>query len=182
MTYEITEIKAGSAEAVNLIKLFTKTFSDSEGEEEGALIGQLVQNFIEQTEADDICICNAKENASFIGSAIFSRFECADATRAFLMAPVAVHSAYQGKGIGQKMIHYGLSSLKERGVKLALTYGDIKFYSKTGFRPISEDLVPSPLTLSYPEAWLGQSLDGGEIQKVIGPTQCVKAIENPVYW
>lgn len=92
-----------------------------------------------------------------MGSIIFSRLTCEDGTKAFLMAPVAVHSDYHGRGIGRGLINFGLDSLREAGVTLALTYGDINFYSKTGFMPISEELVRAPLPLSYPEGWLGQN-------------------------
>jgi len=52
---------------------------------------------------------------------------------AFLLGPVAIHTSYQGKGIGQKLINFGLNTLKENGVELAFTYGDPNFYSKVGF-------------------------------------------------
>ncbi|MCK5334537.1 MAG: GNAT family N-acetyltransferase, partial [Gammaproteobacteria bacterium] len=62
------------------------------------------------------------------------------------------------------------------------TYGDPKFYSKVGFSLISEKLVKAPLTLTYPEGWLAQSLVGDEIEAITGSSYCVEALNKPEYW
>ncbi|MCG5517084.1 MULTISPECIES: hypothetical protein [unclassified Ectothiorhodospira] len=41
---------------------------------------------------------------------------------------------------------------------MVLTYGDPNYYSRIGFKPITEALAPAPFTLKQPEGWLGQSL------------------------
>ena len=96
--------------------------------------------------------------------------------------PVAIQTGSQGKGIGQKLIQYGLASLKEKGVALVLTYGDPDFYSKVGFRSISEKVVKAPLKLSYPEGWLGQSLLNHEVKPILADSHCVNAMYKPEYW
>ena len=101
---------------------------------------------------------------------------------AFLLSPVAIHTKYQRKGIGQKLINYGIHHLKENGIALVFTYGDPKFYSKVGFSPISEKLVKAPLKLTYPEGWLGQSLVSDKIEPVSGRSYCVSALNKPEYW
>ena len=65
---------------------------------------------------------------------------------------------------------------------LALTYGDPNFYSKVGFGVVSEQVVPAPLKLSYPEGWLAQSLVGDEIEPIAGKSYCVEAFNKPEIW
>ncbi len=98
------------------------------------------------------------------------------------MAPVAVHTSYQGQGIGQGLIAFGLNTIKEDGVELAFTYGDPRFYAKVGFQPISEEIVKAPLTLTYPEGWLAQSLLGDHMEPIPGKPSCVEAFNKPDYW
>jgi len=101
---------------------------------------------------------------------------------AFLLSPVAIHTNYQGKGTGQKLINFGLNTLKENGVELVFTYGDPNFYSKVGFSLIAEKLVKAPLKLTYPEGWLGQSLISNDIEPIKGNSFCVEALNKPDLW
>ena len=182
MNYDMITTKPDADMAQKLVGLFTSSFGDSEGEDEGALIGKLVQDFLEMTDVTELQIAVALDGENLVGSAIFSRFYCADDTDAWLMAPVAVATDRQGTGIGQALISHAVRSLGAAKANLIITYGDINFYGKTGFIQISEDLVPAPLPLSYPHGWLGQTVNGKEIAPVKGPTQCVKAINDPLYW
>jgi len=124
----------------------------------------------------------ATENEQIAGSIIFSRLTFESDVNAFLLAPVAVHTSYQGKGTGQKLIYFGLNTSKERGVELAFTYGDPKFYARVGFRPISEKIVKAPFILTYPAGWLAQSLVSAEIKPIPGNSKCVEAFNNSEYW
>ena len=72
--------------------------------------------------------------------------------------------------------------LKLLGVKLAFTYGDPNYYSKTGFVHISESIIRALFKLSQPEGWLAQSLDGKPMQSMQGTTECVEALSDPKYW
>jgi len=80
------------------------------------------------------------------------------------------------------LINYGLRELKAKGVELVLTYGDINFYSKVGFDPISEEIVKAPVKLTYPEGWLGQSLISDTVEPIDDQPSCVKALNKPEYW
>lgn len=182
---EISKFNLGDAEKrIGEIEyLFVKTFSDSEGESEGKLIGELVSDFVAKTESQDVNIFTAIEDEEIIGCVIFSRLSFEKSRiNAFLLSPVAVYPKYQGKGIGQNLINFGHNNLDKNGVELVFTYGDINFYSKVGYEPISEDLVKAPLELSYPEGWLAQSLIDEEIPSISGSSFCVEALDNPEYW
>ncbi len=163
-------------------QLFTKTFSDSEGQSEGLVIGNLVFDLMTRTDGGDFCGFVATENQNIIGSIFFSRMTFENKVEAFLLSPVAIDTSYQGKGVGQKLINFGLNALKERGVELVFTYGDPNFYTKVGFRNITEKVVKAPFKLTYPEGWLGQSLGGDEIEPINGNSHCVDAFNNPELW
>ena len=163
-------------------QLFTKVFSDSEGQTEGLLIGNLAYDLMTDTNAQDIYGFVAIENEQIIGSILFTRLTLQDAINAFLLSPVAIHTTYQGKGIGQKLINFGINHLKENGVKLVFTYGDPNYYSKVGFCHITEKIIKAPLKLTQPEGWLGQSLVSDEIEPITGNSYCVEALNKPEYW
>lgn len=165
-----------------IVSLFTSVFAQSEGEAEGTLIGQLAQDLLEKTDEHDLYCFIAVENSQIVGSIFFSRLDFENGIEAFILAPVAVHSDHQGKGIGQALINHGLSALKSRGVSVVLTYGDPGFYQKVGFRSISHEVIRAPFALSQPEGWLGQSLLDDSIETLSGQCACVAALSEPKYW
>jgi putative acetyltransferase len=163
--------------------LFTSVFTQSEGEKEGVLIDNLAKDLIASTDSQDLYGFLAVDREHIFGAIFFSRltFEQKDID-VFILAPVAVHSDYQGIGIGQALITHGLQEMKKSGVRFVITYGDPAFYSKVGFLPLSQDAIAAPLKLSQPEGWLGQSLTDDSIEVVPGPCSCVQALDNPAYW
>lgn len=165
-----------------ICELFYSTFATSEGHDEGKLIKQLVDDFFKMIERDEIFVFIAEKDGEIVGSIILSRLKISSKENIFLLAPVAVKTEYQGKGIGQNIIKYSLDFLKKKNVSIVITYGDINFYSKAGFKKISEEIIKAPLSLSYPEGWLAQSLDKNEISPIKGITYCAEALNNPQYW
>jgi len=162
--------------------LFVSVFSESEGEQEGALIGKLVREMIATTDSRDLYGFVAFDGTLIVGAIFFSRLSFETDVDVFILAPVAVRSDYQGMGIGQALITHGLREMQRRGVSYVTTYGDPSFYSKVGFQPISHNEIAPPLELSQPEGWLGQSLAGNVIETIPGRCTCVRALDNPAYW
>ena len=162
--------------------LFVSVFSKSEGEQEGALIGNLVKEMIASTDSRDLYGFVAVDGKQIVGAIFFSQLSFEKDIDVFILAPVAVHSNHQGMGIGQALINHGLREMQKGGVSFVTTYGDPSFYSKVGFRPISQDVIAAPLELSQPEGWLGQSLTDDAIETIPGNCTCVKALDNPSYW
>ena len=162
--------------------LFVSVFSKSEGEEEGALIGNLVKDMTASTDSRDLYGFVAVDGKQIVGAVFFSRLSFEKAVDAFLLAPVAVRSDHQGMGIGQALITHGLRAMRSKGVSFVTTYGDPSFYSKIGFHPISPDRIAAPLQLSQPEGWLGQTLADDAIETIPGHCTCVKALDDPAYW
>lgn len=173
---------AQSKDATEIERLFVRTFADSEGQSEGEMIGRLAGDLMNRTSESDRYCFVAREDGQIVGSIFFSRmtFECE--VKAFILSPVAVRTDHQGKGIGQGLITFGLDILSNDGVELAITYGDVNFYAKVGFHPVTEAVVPAPLRLQYPEGWLAQSLKGDSIPAIGGESTCVEALNRAEYW
>ena len=166
-----------------VIALFIQTFSDSEGKEEGLLIGELVKKFLDRTPLQDLQVFIATEQEQITAGVFFSRMRFEKrAIETWLLSPAAVQTRFQGMGVGQSLIRFAHEYLRGQGAEMAVTYGDINFYSKVGYQPVSVDIVPSPQPLSYPEGWIAQSLRGEKLMPISGRAFCVEAINDPVYW
>jgi len=165
-----------------VVTLFTSVFSSSEGEKEGELIGNLASELSSRTDNQEIICIGAYEEESIMGAIFFTRLRFNEPVTVYMLAPVAVSTKQQGKGVGQALIKYGLNELKNRSVAVAITYGDPSFYSKVGFQPLSENTIKAPVKLSMPEGWLGQSLTEGPIPTIKERPTCVKEFNDPVYW
>lgn len=166
----------------SVVELFTSVFGHSEGEAEGRLIANLVAELIDTTASEQLIGFVAVNDNQIIGSIFFSAFSVVNEQLAFILSPVAIATSEQGKGVGQTLINFGIEHLKSQSVDIVLTYGDPKYYSKVGFKQISEDVIAAPLKLSFPEGWLAQSLKGQDITPIAGPTQCVAALNDQQYW
>lgn len=168
--------------AQQTVDLFEDVFTASAGEQEAQILSQLVTKLIEGTPQNDLLGFCAHENGHLVGAIFFSRLTIPNQTLGFMLSPVAIANDYQGKGIGQKLIRYGLDQLQTKGVELVVTYGDPAFYSKTGFRQVSTELIEPPYELSQPIGWLAQMLNDQDIQPSTGKLGCVEAFNNPDYW
>ena len=162
--------------------LFASVFTASEGEQEGALIGNLAKELMASTNSRDLYGFVAVDGRQLVGAIFFSRLTFEQGINVFILAPVAVDADHQGMGIGQALITHGLREMEKQGVRFVTTYGDPAFYSKVGFHPISQDAIEAPLQLSQPEGWLGQSLTDEPLETIPGHCACVKALNNPAYW
>ncbi len=176
----ILQYKPNNADEIE--RLFIKTFSDSEGPSEGEVIGALVRDFMDNTDANDLYCFVATENEQIIGSIFFTKMTFESGINSFILSPVAIHTDHQRQGVGQKLIRFGLDVLRKNGVELAITYGDPNFYLKVGFDVVTEKIVPAPLKLSLPEGWLAQSLVGDKIEPIVGKSYCVEELNKPEMW
>lgn len=172
-----------STHAEAIVELFASTFTASEGAEEGALIGALVRRLIAETPAGDLRVFTAWENSTLVGGIFFTRLTYGgDPRTVFMMAPVAVATKHQGKGVGQRLIAHGLDALRQEGVDIAVTYGDPAFYGRVGFQPVTEAALPAPQPLGQPEGWIAQSLTKEPLTPFCGPVRSVAAFDDPALW
>jgi len=165
-----------------VVTLFTDTFSSSEGEEEGRIIGNLASKLSTNINNKEIIAVGAYKNESIIGAIFFTILSFNEPILVYMLAPVAVSTKHQGMGIGQALINHGLKELKSRSVSVAITYGDPSFYSKVGFKSLSEQVIQAPLKLSMPEGWLGQSLTDKPIPTIKERPICVEEFNAPALW
>lgn len=162
--------------------LFQQTFAASEGADEGALIGGLVEELLATTEPQHRHVFVAMDGDRLAGGIVLSRLWFSEDAVCFLLSPVAVHPDFQRQGVGQGLIRAGLVGLETRGVYGVFTYGDPAYYSRVGFQQITEQLAPAPLPLSQPHGWLGQALGGGVLSPLAGPSRCVPAMDRADIW
>jgi putative acetyltransferase len=163
--------------------LFRATFTESEGAAEGDLIGTLVDRMFATVKPTDILAFLALDDGVLAGTAIFTRMDYPQDDRTvFILSPMAVATSRQGTGVGQALLSFALEQLRQSGVDVALTYGDINFYSKVGFTQIPQTTAQPPLPLQYPEGWLGQSLTDRPLDPLQGPSSCVGALNDPALW
>jgi putative acetyltransferase len=169
--------------AESIAELFASTFTASEGAEEGALIGALVRRLIAETAREDLRVFTAWEDGAHVGGIFFTRLTYeGDPRTVFMMAPVAVATAHQGKGIGQRLIAHSLDALRREDVDIAVTYGDPAFYGLVGFEPVSAADLPAPQPLNQPQGWIAQSLTEAPLTPLRGPAHCVAAFDDPALW
>jgi predicted N-acetyltransferase YhbS len=169
--------------AAAIADLFAATFSASEGAQEGALIGALARRLIAETPEGDLRVFTAWEEDALLGGLFFTRLTYdGDPRTVFLMAPVAVATAHQGQGLGQRLITQALDALRQEGVDVAVTYGDPAFYGRVGFTPVSEADLPAPQPLQQPQGWIAQSLTEAPLTPLHGPARCVAAFDDPALW
>jgi len=175
--------KAGRAEAEEIAAFYTAIFAVSDGVEEGRLVGGLARDLIQTAPEADIAVLTCREEASLSGCIILTRLAFPeDARVAFLLSPVGVSAARQGRGLGQALLRHGLEVMRMAGVDVVMTYGDPAFYGRLGFRPVTAADVAPPQPLRQPHGWLGLNLReaGGVVLK--GPSRCVGALDRAEYW
>lgn len=159
------------------------SFAALEGAAEGALIGDLALRLMTGTPAGDLHVFTAAEEGRLLGAIFFSRLRYdADPRSVFVLGPVAVATARQRQGIGQRLIAHGLAALRAAGADVALTYGDPAYYGRLGFRPITEDVAAAPFPLQMPHGWQAQALAGGPLTPLRGRARCVAAMHDPAFW
>jgi len=171
-----------SHQADEVVSLFNKSFSDSEGKAEGETVSMLTRQLIATTVEVDLFGYCAWDSGELLGCIFFSRFTPPINRPAFMLSPVAVSTNHQRKGIGQKLINFGLEKIKLEGVELVVTYGDPNYYSRMGFVSITESIISSPFALTHPHGWQAQTLTSEPLAPIKGETQCVEAFRRQEYW
>lgn len=165
-----------------LVALYRDVFSVSEGEQEGQILAHLVSILSSNVNHLEKLAYAAYEDETLIASIFFTRLFINQPYSLFMLSPVAVKTDYQGRGIGQALINYGLEQMRARSVLAVVTYGDPAFYAKTGFLPIKENIIPPPFELSMPEGWLCCNLSDKPLPKLNERPRCVEEFNNPSLW
>ncbi len=171
-----------SSSQESIARLFGSAFSASDGQREGEDVGRLARELAAAIDDRDIICFGAHDRSALIGSIFFTPLKFQSAIRVYMLAPVAVHTHYQGRGVGQALINHGLRDMQNRSAAFVVTYGDPSFYTRVGFQPLSERVIQAPAKLSMPHGWLGLSLTGEPIPVCPDRPSCHTAFDDPVYW
>ena len=70
--------------------------------------------------------------------------DCAEEAGSLALAPVAVLPAYQGNGIGGRLIRAAHEKAREMGFGSVILLGHPAFYPKFGYRPLKEFGIKQP--------------------------------------
>jgi putative acetyltransferase len=80
---------------------------------------------------------------------------------------------FKNKGIGKKIIKFALKYLKKQKVDLLITYGDPRYYRKSGFKKTNIAIIPAPYKLSQPIGWLVNKISLQKIESKIKTKVCI---------
>ena len=148
-----------------LHSFFTEVFTASEGTSEGQLVGDLAAQLARDVDDQRILCLAAYEHEHLIGAIFLTELYFNATTTVYLLAPVAVATNYQRRGIGQKLIHQGCDHLRAQSVDVLMTYGDPAFYARIGFHAVATTQIPAPFQLSMPHGWLAKSLTDAPVPR-----------------
>lgn len=183
MTGELRFQTGHDCSADTLGAVFRTAFTASEGAAEGDSIASLFADLIRTTPAGDLDVISAWRAESPVACIVLTRLRYSDDARhVVLLAPVAVIPDAQRSGVGQALIAHGLEVMRSKGAAVAVTYGDPKYYSKSGFVPVGVDIVPPPYSLSMPFGWQAMTLDTAEMVPLEGTPVAAPGWANPALW
>lgn len=110
----------------------------------------------------------AELNATIAGHILFSRMFIDTASGqipAVALAPVAVLPEHQRKGIGERLITYGLDLLRERGERIVIVLGHPAYYPRFGFSTSKAALLEAPFSR---DAFMAMELADGALEGIRG--------------
>ena len=111
----------------------------------------------------------AELDAGLVGHILFSRMWIRSQTgvlvSAVTLAPVAVLPEHQRRGIGGRLVRYGLELLRGRGEKIAIVVGHPDYYPRFGFSTEKAQSLESPFPA---EAFMAIELNTGALDGVQG--------------
>lgn len=107
----------------------------------------------------------ATEGASIVGHVAFSPVTIDGAHGGwFGLGPVAVHPAWQGRGVGRELIEAGLAKLQDRGALGCVVLGDPAYYARFGFRADPALRLPNVPPMYFQQLTFGGDQPTGTAQ------------------
>jgi putative acetyltransferase len=79
----------------------------------------------------------AAEGRKIIGNIVYSPASIGGKINGAALGPMAVHPAYQRKGIGARLVESGNARIKDAGWPFVIVLGHPEYYPRFGFRPAS---------------------------------------------
>ncbi len=100
----------------------------------------------------------------------------------YILAPLAVHAEFQGRGYARQLIEGGIQQLKHQGVDIVCVYGDPDFYGRFEFDVSLGARFSPPYPLEFPWGWHARKISDVEVPLESLRFQCVSALSDPIYW
>ena len=92
-----------------------------------------------------LCLCGLLDR-KLVGGIRFTAIRIGEREGAALLGPLVVDPLVKGKGYGKALVGEGLARARSEGFALVLLVGDMPYYGRFGFQPVS----PGQITLPGP--------------------------------
>jgi putative acetyltransferase len=152
--------------------------------EENKLISILAKELSDEISTPPVKSFVAEIDDKIIGYVSFSPifFKLNTNISGYILAPLAVSLNNQSRGIGTKIVNFGIAELTKIGVHVLMVYGDPGYYKRFGFNEdIGKSFVPQ-YTLKYPHGWLGIKLNNYSDPKSAIEFECIDGLNKSELW
>lgn len=124
-----------------------------------------------RTSPDLVLDLVAEADAALVGSLVATRARVVDsaevAREVLYLGPLAVRPDLQRRGIGARLVSFGLDQGTQAGFAAAFLYGDPAYYERFGFQNAATWAVTTPNGLNF-DAFMGIELRPGGLDGVSG--------------
>lgn len=171
MTRIIRTVKADEFEkSAEFVK---KVFTESEDEESGILVGNLIREIrSKKYYVPELDLIMTDENDEIIGLTLFSRFHLDGKydDELLILSPVAVKTELQRQHISKELIEFGLKKAKEMGYSACIVEGNPQNYNARGFMTSAPHGIYAreSVGLPAPECLMVQELHEGALDHISG--------------
>lgn len=157
------------------------------GHDEGPEIVTLVDAMHRDPSAQPQLSLVAVDEEQVVGHVVFTpvRIERTELpVEAMILAPLGVLPSHQRQGVGNRLIHDGLTRLSAMGVGLVFVLGHVEYYRRCGFMSAAAYGLTTPHRIpeAHLDAWMVQELVPGELKRVRGRVDCCDSLNRPEYW
>ena len=167
-------IRTVRAEEYELSAQFVKkVFTQSEDEESGTLVGNLVREIrSKKYHLPELDLIMVDENDEIIGLTLFSRFHLDGKyeDELLILSPVAVKTELQRQHISKDLIEHGLNKAKELGYSACIVEGNPRNYNPRGFKTSAQYgiFAHESVGLPAPECLMVIELKEGALEHIKG--------------
>jgi predicted N-acetyltransferase YhbS len=90
-----------------------------------------------------LCLCGLLDG-KLVGGIRFTAIRIGESEGAALLGPLVVDPLVKGKGFGKALVAEGLVRARGEGFALVLLIGDMPYYGRFGFQPVSPGRITLP--------------------------------------
>lgn len=137
---------------------------------EAAFGGQDEADLVDSLRTEGVVLVSlvAARGNRIVGHILFSRMSIettSGSIAAVALAPMAVLPGHQSRGIGGRLVRYGLDLLRRQGERIVIVVGHPGYYPRFGFSSENTRALESPFP---PDAFMAMELSPGALDGVRG--------------